>query len=371
MRQNQTLGIIIALLVMVALGAGAYLYITNTDSSGGGDNTVVNQPTSIPPPPVRLLEAVNDIPANRLIRQSDFSDLFQTIEVDPNQVTPDDIRENEFSTKVVGKVTTTEIGGGDRIKRTLFRDAGITEQIPTPVPGQSARKAMTVYITDLGNIVSPNNTVDIVASYTIDTKYLRFVGVEQQDQGPVIQLVDESYNDVTTKVLAQDVPVLKVYPPVVIGPNGVPVTSVAEPTPLPAEGTDTGTDTSGGVTTEPQPTPETTPLQGSVWPVVLAVTDQEAELIDYTRTKFGTLSLIVRRSDDREQVTTTGVTMDLLMRLYGVAQPYPQPNILVDLVKAPTVPQPPNQPPVVIPFPLTFGSGAPVPLPTAEPTPSP
>jgi hypothetical protein len=103
---------------------------------------------------------------------------------------------------------------------------------------------------------------------------------------------------------------------------------------------------------------------------VVAVTEQEAELIDYTRNKpGGVLSMIVRRTDDNEQVTTTGVTMDLLMRLYGVPQVYAQPNMLVDLLKAPPPPLPPGQPPVVIPIPLP--AGVPQPLPTAAPTTTP
>jgi hypothetical protein len=61
--------------------------------------------------------------------------------------------------------------------------------------------------------------------------------------------------------------------------------------------------------------------------------------------------------------------MDLLMRLYGVPQVYAQPNMLVDLLKAPPPPLPPGQPPVVIPIPLP--AGVPQPLPTAAPTTTP
>lgn len=365
MRQNSTLGIIIALLVALALGVGAYLYLNNSSTTTGGDDPNALVPTIIPPPDVQVLEAASDIPANKLIAGSDFETLFSVIPVRPSERNEGDVLASEFSGLVQGQVTTSQIRGGERIKRNLFRPAGVAELIPTAAPGQSSRKAMSVFVTDLGNIAAQGNTVDILASYTLEQPYLRVTGVTQGDTGAVITLLDTSYLDVSTHVIAQNIPVLSVTPPPIVQPEGA---AAAPPPTVVAEGT-----AAGGTAAEPAPTPETVFNQGSQWTVVLAVTDQEAELIDYTRTKNNGLglSLIVRRADDAEQVTTTGVTMDLLMRLYGVAQVYAQPNMLVDLLKPPPPPLPPGQPPVVIPIPLPFGPGAAVPLPTAVPTAAP
>ena len=364
MRQNSTLGIIIALLVALALGVGAYLYLNNSSTTSNVDVTSL-QPTIIPPPDVLVLEAASDIPSQRLISAADFETLFSEVPVRPSEVGTGDVLASEFSGLVQGQVTNSQIRGGERIKRNLFRPAGVAELIPTAAPGQSARKAMSIFVTDLGNIAAQGNTVDILASFTLEQPYLRVSGVTQEEGRTIIQLTDSAYLDISTHVIAQNIPVLSVTPPPIIQPEG----AAAPPPPtVVAEGTE-----AGGTAAEPAPTAEIVFNQGSQWTVVLAVTDQEAELIDYTRNKNNGLglSLIVRRADDAEQVTTTGVTMDLLMRLYGVAQVYAQPNMLVDLLKSPPPPLPGNQNPVVIPIQLPFGPGVAVPLPTAAPTAAP
>ncbi len=359
MQKNSTLGIIIALLVALGLGVAAYLYIGSGPPPGGGDpNDPATLPTEIPPPDIEIVEAASDIPANRLITGADREVLFQVSAVRPSEVTDNDVRADEFSSLIQGQVTKTSISGGDRIKKDAFRPAGIAELIPTAVPGQSSRKAMTVFVSDLGSIAADGNTADIIASYNVTSWYMEFNSVDQQG---VFTYDKREYLDVTTKVIGQNIPILKVIQPIIIDPQ-----TGAQP--VPPEPAVPGAD---GVIPPPQPTTEPVFPQGSQWQVVLAVTEQEAELIDYTRNKPGFLSLIVRRADDQEIVTTTGVTMDLLMRLYGVNQVYAQPHLLVDLLDAPPPPQPPGQPPVVIPIPFPFGNGAPVPLPTTVPVETP
>ena len=359
MRQN-SLGIIIAFLVAVGLAVVVYLYMQSSTPPVAGDTPAGTSPTPIPPPPIEILEAASDIPANRLITGADRETFFQVAEVSPGDITDNDVRADEFSSLIQGQVTKAPIRGGDRIKKTAFRPAGVAELIPTAVPGQSSRKAMTVFITDLGNIAADGNTADIIASYNITSWYMEFA---QVDRDGVFTYDKREYSDTSTKVIGQNIPILKVIPPPIISPEGEPVPAPVESVPPADPGT--------GAVPAPQPTAEPVFIQGAQWQVVLAVTEQEAELIDYTRNKPGFLSLIIRRADDQEIVSTTGVTMDLLMRLYGVNQVYPQPHLLVDLVDAPPPPQPPAQPPVVIPIPFPFGNGAPVALPTTVPAETP
>lgn len=364
MQKGSPLGIILVGILILAVIAGGYIYLTNNSSAGNGNGgTDSGLPTPIPPPPAEVYEATGDIEASRLIKPGD-RELFSRVTVDVSQVSDDDIRANEFDQLVMGRVTARDIAGGARLKRSDFRDAGLIEQIPTPAPGQASRKIITVFVTDLGSIASPGATVDLLASYALESRYLYYVGNEFDPATGVTTILrtDASYSDISTKILAQDVPVMRIVEPV------VPIDDTGAPPP-PAS------DAPPADSNAPATTPEATAVPsfgpGAVWEVQLAVTDQEAELIQYTVNKFGVLSLIVRRPEDRELVSTTGVTMDLLMRLYGVAQPYAQPNILVDLVKAPPVPQPPSQAPLVVPVPPPFGNAAPAPLPTAEPTPAP
>lgn len=352
--------LLVGLLLVVAIG-GAYYFLNQAEPTGGQPPTGLETP--IPPPPVQILQAVSDIPANQLITNGDFESLFEVIEVDQASVTPDDVLVADFSTMVAGKVTTVDINGGDRIKVSLFREAGIAERIPTSQPGQGTRKAMTIYVPDLGEILAAGNNVDVLSSFNVEMPYLRFTGADAEGR---IQLLDSNYLDVSTKVIAQNIPVLAVVSPPqgATDSNGNPLPP-PEPTPTPDPTLPTPIPGS-----EPEPAP---PIfaQGARWTVVLAVTDQEAELIKYTMDKAGVLSLIVRRADDPDTVTTTGVTMDLLGRLYNVPMVYAQPNVIVDPVRGFAPPLPPNQPPVVLQLPLPFGGANPVPLPTAVPAPTP
>ncbi|HEY1011574.1 MAG TPA: hypothetical protein VGE07_02645 [Herpetosiphonaceae bacterium] len=356
--------LLVGLLLVVAIG-GAYYFLNQTPPSGVDPNNPDNAlNTPIPPPPVQILQAVSDIPANQLITPGDYESLFEVVPVDQSSVTPDDVLVADFNTLVAGKVTTVDINGGDRIKVSLFREAGIAEQIPTAVPGQGTRKAMTIYVPDLGEILQAGNNVDVLSSYRIEMPYLRWSGTADNN---VITLVDEKYLDISTKVIAQNIPVLAVTAPPqgTVDANGQPL---PPPAPTPTPDPNLPTPLPG---TEPEPAPPVFAV-GALWTVVVAVTDQEAELIKYSMDRDdSTLSLIVRRADDPDTVTTTGVTMDLLGRLYNVPMVYAQPNVIVDPVRGFAPPLPPNQPPVVLQLPLPFGGANPVPLPTAIPSPTP
>ncbi|KPL85301.1 CpaB family protein [Herpetosiphon geysericola] len=359
MRQNSALGMIIAVVVLIAALAGGYVYLTKQQTNQPGDPSL--EPTALPIPNVRVLEAATDIDANKLIG-SDLEQYFNVVEVQPTEVTPDDVLETEFFSAIQGKVTTTSILGGERIKKSAFRNAGIAEKLPTPEPGAESPKAYNLFVSDIGGIVAEGNSVDIVGSYSLEQPYLRFTGVTEQG----ITLVDEKYLDISTHMLAQNVRVLKVVAPPLVSPDGQQTGAAPAPAQPTVEVVIDGTPV------EQQPTPEPVFNQGSQWQIVVALTAQQVELLEYTKAKTGsTLNVVVRRADDQDdQIVTTGVTMDLLMRLYGVPQVYAQPNMIVKLLDAPAPPQPPQQPPVVIPFPLPNAPQQ-QPLPTAVPTQTP
>ncbi|XSG74466.1 hypothetical protein ACP8Y2_20045 [Herpetosiphon llansteffanensis] len=360
MRQNSALGMIIAIVVLIAVLAGGYVYYSKQQANQPGDPSLV-EPTPLPIPNVRVLEAATDIDANKLIG-NDLEQYFNVVEVQPTEVTPDDVLETEFFSAIQGKVTTSSILGGERIKKSAFRNAGIAEKLPTPEPGAESPKAYNLFVSDIGGIVAEGNSVDIVGSYSLEQPYLRFTGVTEQG----ITLVDEKYLDISTHVLAQNVRVLKVVAPPLVSPDGQQTGAA------PAAAQPTVEVVVDGNPVQQQATPEPVFNQGSQWQIVVALTAQQVELLEYTKAKTGsTLNVVVRRADDQDdQIVTTGVTMDLLMRLYGVPQVYAQPNMIVKLLDAPAPPQPPQQPPVVIPFPLPNAPQQ-QPLPTAVPTQTP
>ncbi len=361
MRQNSALGMIIAVVVLIAALAGGYVYITKQQTNQPGDPSSL-EPTPMPVPNVPVLEAATDIEANKLMG-SDLEQYFNVVEVQPSEVTPDDVLETEFYSAIQGKVTTANIRGGERIKKSTFRNAGIAEKIPTPEPGEESPKAYNLFISDIGGIVAEGNSIDIIGSYSLEQPYLRFTGISPEN---VVTLADEKYLDISTHVLAQNVPVLKVVAPPLVSPDGQQAGAA------PAAAQPTIELVVDGQPVQQQATPEPVFTQGSQWQIVVALTAQQAELLEYTKAKTGsTLNIVVRRADDEDdQIATTGVTMDLLMRLYGVPQIYAQPNMIVKLLEAPSPPQPPQQPAVVIPFPLPNAPQQ-QPLPTAVPTQTP
>lgn len=363
MRQNSTLGMIIAVVVLIAVLGVGYVYFTNQQKNQTGGDPSLLEPTAMPIPNVQILEAATDIEANKLITGSDLEQYFNALEVPPSDVTPDDVLYTEFYSVVQGKVTTTAIRGGERIKKSTFRNAGIAEKLPIPVSGEESLKAYNMFVSDIGGIVAEGNNIDILGSYSLEQPYLRFTGIQADG---TITLVDEKYLDITTHVLAQNVPVLKVVAPPLVSPDGQQAGSA------PAAAQPTIEVVVDGSPVAAQPTPEPVFTEGSQWQIVVALTAQQAELLEYTKAKTGSkLNIVVRRADDQDdQIATTGVTMDLLMRLYGVPQVYAQPNMIVKLLDAPAPPQPPQQPAVVIPFRLPNAPQQ-QPLPTAVPTQTP
>jgi hypothetical protein len=81
------------------------------------------------------------------------------------------------------------------------------------------------------------------------------------------------------------------------------------PTPIP-EGAE------GAVVEEPQVPP--TPL---VAPLTLAITRQDALVLDYAQLMGANITFVLRRTDDVDRVTTESVTLQYLMDRYNIELP--------------------------------------------------
>jgi pilus assembly protein CpaB len=79
---------------------------------------------------------------------------------------------------------------------------------------------------------------------------------------------------------------------------------------------------------EAQPPPEAQVIENVI--IVFAGTDQDAEVIKFAQndlSELGSLTATLRSTEDTARERTTGITIDLLVREYGI----PIPNIITDL----------------------------------------
>ena len=74
------------------------------------------------------------------------------------------------------------------------------------------------------------------------------------------------------------------------------------------------------------------------WVVVLAVTDQEAEIIRYSLQQASSMALVLRGRGDTTVEQTLGVTLNILVSQYGLPEPQPflpPPAPITDLTPTP------------------------------------
>jgi pilus assembly protein CpaB len=193
------------------------------------------------------------------------------------------------------------------------------------------KKAMALFVDDLssvGGLVRERDYVDVVISGKIKLAApsdkatptprpaAKPQAGEDEDQVAVVQPVNEQ---TVVKAVLQRVQVLKV-----IQPQNAQTAQQQQQQQQAQQ--------AAGAT--PAPTP-VAPPQGKISNakaiVILAVTDQEAELLRFAYDTGG-LQMILRGRDDTDNEETKGMTLDILIRDYGLPVPRP---VVVD-----TRPQP-------------------------------
>lgn len=213
-------------------------------------------------------------------------------------------------------VTMADIKAGDTLRKSAVREAGLAQKIPAPADGEPSLKAFPVQVNSLSGVadlIAPGDFVDVLASFPLDVTTFYPDG-----EGG---LQERTKNQATTKALLQDVEVLDVVKAAAPTAEG----EQAEPTPAPSAGTD-----------ETQPDNSGNTLKAGNWIIVVAVTDQEAEILRFTLNHGINLTTILRRAGDHTDERTVGATMQLLMENYGL----PVPSVIIPdrLEQAPPVP---------------------------------
>lgn len=332
MRRGGRLFLLLGILILI-VGALAYFVLSQPN--------LVNQELT-PQPTQELTRKVViariDIPNNTVITDTE------------GFLTTADISESEFAaangqyftsqSELMNKQTLRAISFNERIRKDDVTDPGLSIQIPTALPNQPRVKAIPFQVNNLTGVadqIKQSDYVDVLASFTVSRTYLR-PGFGENNQ---IIIKEEPFQGQTTKTLLQNIQVLQIRKPAPPA-EGTPTPGAQAPPPGPPQ-----TDTSGqpiqnrnGAAGQAAAGNE---LQPGNWLLVLAVTDQQAELLKFALEQGTGITLVLRGRGDSAIETTTGATFDLLVSQYGVPVPQPVPPAVVsqnELTPIPTTSAP-------------------------------
>jgi pilus assembly protein CpaB len=311
-------GRLFLLLGVVIAAAAALLLFYFMQPQAQAPAEVPTTPTA--EPRVRVVVARIDLPANAIITDTETF------------LTTDEIRESEFNaepgvyftnpSEVLNKVTIRPLIANERIKKADVIDGGLSLLIPTAEPDQPRPKAIPFQVNNLtgvADLVTPGDFVDLIVTFKLEIKYIRPGLTVDQTTGQItVTFSDDTFIDSTTKTLVQNIQVLKIMRQRV-DPDATPTPEGAGAEAPPAtnpDGSVAGSQNAGGA-------PSGDNFVSGNWIVVLAVNDQEAEIIRYSLQQASGMALVLRGRGDADVEQTLGVTLDILSREFGLPLPVP------------------------------------------------
>jgi pilus assembly protein CpaB len=232
-------------------------------------------------------------------------------------------------------IATTGIKAGEPLRKDSLRKAGLAQKIPAPKEGEAPVKAFPLQVNSLSGVadlVQPGDFVDVVASFNLDVITFHPGAPQKQDNGGTTDIITEhTTNEGTSKVLLQDVEVLDVIKPAPpVEGEASPAPEATPPPSPPAEGE------AGDGSTPPS---QANTLTTGNWIIVIAVSNQEAEVLRFALDRGIGITTMLRRAGDHTTERTVGATMRILVDNYGMPMPsFPQ------VVQQPGPAQIPNVP---------------------------
>jgi pilus assembly protein CpaB len=306
------------LLLGIIIAAGAALFLLFFLQRPAGPQPVVTVQTT-EPPKKRVVIARIDIPTNSVL--TDTETYLQTGEISEAEYNAQPAQYFTNASELQGKVTVNEIQASQPVRKNDVQDAGLSIQIPPAAPNEARPKAFTLAVDNLSGVadqIKPGDFVDVIVSFRLTRTFLR---PSFNEQGQVIIKEDQITDLQTTKTLVQNVQVLKVLKPA--APEGTPTPGGAAQQPGPPQTGPSGQQAGQGTSGQPgQPAAGETLAQGT-WILVLAVTDQEAEIIKLSREQGNGITLVLRGRGDTAVENTVGATIDLLITQFGLPLPNP------------------------------------------------
>jgi len=327
-------GLLFLLGVIIAAAAAIFLYLSLQTPPTPVPEPIAQEPTRVLLR--RVVAARIDIPENTVLEDAETFLTLRDIPEPEYNAAPD-----QYFTSVSelrDKVTMREIKATEIIRARDVADAGLSFQVPTPDSPDAPRdKVFPLEVSNLTGVadqIRPGDAVDLVMTYEIRRLIIRPALTFDPETGELtVTPIEETLVDRVTKTMVQNARVLRILKPVI--PQ------------------DTGTPTPAGQqrTAPPSSIPPDTYVPGAQWILLLAMTDQEAEIVKFTLDQQDPkpqITLVLRGRDDNVIENTTGITLRLLTSLYGL--PLPEP--LQPLAIAPEEITPGPARPTPTPFPI-------------------
>lgn len=332
-------GLLLLLGVIIAAAAALLFFFFQTPPAP--ETTALPQEPT--PVPLRKVVAARiDIPANTVLTDTETFLTLRDIPETEYNAAPD-----QYFTSVselTTKVTLRALNATEIIRARDLTDAGLSFQVPQPDAPDAPRNK--VFPLEVGNLtgvadqIRPGDSVDLVMTYEIRRIIIRpSLTLDPETGQLVVTPLEETLVDRVTKTMVQNVEVVRVLKPAI--PQ------------------DTGTPTPGGAQAQPAPPPPSSAQQqsdtyvpGAQWILLLAMTDQEAEIVKFTLDQQDPkpqITLVLRGRDDSVVEETTGITLRLLTSRYGLPMPEPL------------------QPLAIAPEEITPGPARPTPTPLPQP----
>ncbi|MBN9389184.1 MAG: hypothetical protein J0I20_14240 [Chloroflexi bacterium] len=294
LRQTLALGVVLSSLVLSFLLVSCGNDSTAPGASSGANgvsNLPANQattetpaavpPTATPvPDTVRVVVAAHQIPAGTLITLADLD----TVAKPRSEVIADQDILNVSD--AVNRINKNPYNIGQQIKKGDLVEGTFSAYMRQLVadkklePGKGAFAYATNDLSTVTGLIQENDLVDVVATYVVER---RVTGQPpgQVQTGDPNQSVPNTGLELTTKTVLQNVRVLKV-----IHLQAPPTQTIASPTATPNPDTPTAV-VAAQPTPQPTPTLQTFLENGAGFQIntilILGVTDQEAEVLKFTR----------------------------------------------------------------------------------------
>lgn len=309
-RGSSSLLIIIGLFLLLAAGAAGVLMFY------GEIPGTAAAPTTLPPTPepqVARVKAEIDIQAGTVLTTTEG--LLSTEMVPVSQfmagVNLGSVEEAR------NMVATTTIKATEPVRKDQLRKAGLAQKIPAAKEGEQPVKAFPVQVDSLSGVadlIQPGDFVDVLASFNLDVATFTPGVPTTGETGTASAMIERPTNEGTTKVLLQDVEVLDVIKP---APPEGDASAAPQPDAPPAEG--------GAPAAPAAPPTAGNTLRTGNWVIVIAVSNQEAEVLRFALDRGIGITTILRRAGDHTTERTVGATMRILVDNFGMPMPsFPQ-----------------------------------------------
>lgn len=310
MRRGGRLFLLLGVLIAAAAAIFFILFAQQIPGIGGS-----NQSGQIVSPTAereqQIVVARIDIASNTVLTDTETLLTLDTIPESQYNSSP-----NSYFTdpsELSSKITISTITANRPVLSSDVTDAGLSLQIPAGQNGRPRPKAYPFQVNNLTGVadqITPGDFVDVIASFTVQQTLLR-PGVDET--GSII-IKEEQFNGQSTKTLVQNVQVLRIQRP----------QPPAEGTPTPeAEPTAVEYDPNGNPVGQAASPNASNTLSPGNWILLLALTDQQAEVVKYAQEQGVGVTLVLRGRGDTAEETTTGATLDLLVSQFGVPLPRP------------------------------------------------